>query len=140
MKVATVFLDTAALLALAHRRDGLHDQAMRIQQELTAARTPLITSDWVLTEFLGGAAKPELRGAAVAAIERIRASPRARIVEATREQWLRAYEFFRQRSDKEWSLVDCSSMLLCHDHAITRVFTSDHHFAQAGYEVLLKQG
>jgi len=38
-----------------------------------------------------------------------------------------------KRPDKEWSLVDCSSMVVMARRGIAEAFTSDHHFEQAGF-------
>ena len=133
-----VFLDTAGLIALRHARDALHEQARVIERELTARRTPLVTSDWVLAEFLGGASSVAARSAASALVRQLRASRRAMVIEASREGWDRAFDLYASRPDKEWSLVDCASMLACREGGIERVFTSDHHFEQAGFAILLK--
>lgn len=137
MVSSTVFLDTSALLAILHLRDSLHDRAMAVHRRLTQERTEIVTTEWVLTELLGGAARAPLRTAAITAVERLRASPRAKIIAATHEGWQAAFDRFAARPDKEWSLVDCSSMVTCEQLGISRVFTSDHHFAQAGFDMLL---
>lgn len=137
MQSTTVFLDTSALLAILHLRDSLHIRAMEIYRRLSDERTEVVTSEWVLTELLGGAARPPLRGAAISAIERLRTSPRGKVIAASHEGWQAAFDRFASRKDKEWSLVDCSSMVICEQLGISRVFTSDHHFLQAGFDALL---
>jgi predicted nucleic acid-binding protein len=47
-------------------------------------------------------------------------------------------ELFKKRADKDWSLVDCISMLIAQERRITDIFTTDHHFEQAGFNILLK--
>jgi hypothetical protein len=39
--------------------------------------------------------------------------------------------------DKDWSLTDCMSISLANQLNIRQIFTSDHHFTQAGFEILL---
>ena len=41
--------------------------------------------------------------------------------------------------DKEWGLVDCTSIIVARDMGITEIFTTDHHFEQAGFTILLKK-
>jgi predicted nucleic acid-binding protein len=41
------------------------------------------------------------------------------------------------RQDKDWSLTDCISFVVMRDRGITKVFTTDHHFEQAGFKKLL---
>jgi predicted nucleic acid-binding protein len=132
-----VFLDTVALLALANRDDALRARAVEVRDALTRSGTPLVTSDWIFAEFLGHATRGTMRQAGIAAVDRLSASPRTTVVHASREGWSAAMDIFRQRPDKEWSLVDCTSILICRARGIRRVFTHDRHFTQAGFEILL---
>lgn len=132
-----VFVDTVALLALANRRDALHGKAVQILNQLAAESAELIVSDWIFTEFLGGAAGQALRGAAVRIIARLRQSPHVRVLPATHADWREAFNLFRELTDKEWSLVDCASILFCRQEGVMEVFTHDHHFVQAGFRILL---
>ena len=45
---------------------------------------------------------------------------------------------FAARPDKEWSLTDCISFVAMNERDITDALTSDHHFEQAGFRILLK--
>lgn len=134
-----VFIDSSAMLAMISRTDVLHPTATALNRQFLAAGTPLVTSDWVLAEFLCVAARPMLRTGATKTIALLKSTPRATIVEATRSEWERAFDFFERYSDKAWSFVDCSSMLICQDRGIRRVFTYDHHFRQFGLEALLRR-
>jgi uncharacterized protein len=49
-----------------------------------------------------------------------------------------ARELFSARPDKEWSLTDCISFVAMNERNITDAPTSDHHFEQAGFRILLK--
>jgi predicted nucleic acid-binding protein len=49
-----------------------------------------------------------------------------------------ARTFFSVRPDKEWSLTDCISFVVMNERGITDALTSDHHFEQAGFQILLK--
>lgn len=137
MPANQVFLDTSALLALVNRDDAIHVTAAAVEADLTNQRIPLVTSDWVLLEFLNGASGLSLRAAAARLTDRLRTSARVALIPATREAWDAALTLYRDRPDKEWSFVDCSSILICEEQGIRRVFTHDRHFAQAGLEVLL---
>lgn len=44
---------------------------------------------------------------------------------------------YSQRLDKDWGLTDCTSFVVLNQERITQVFTSDHHFEQAGFSNLL---
>jgi predicted nucleic acid-binding protein len=52
--------------------------------------------------------------------------------------WQAAFDLYRSRRDKDWSFIDCTSILLCQSRRINRIFTHDHHFKQAGFDTLLR--
>jgi predicted nucleic acid-binding protein len=133
-----VFVDTSALAALVDRSDALHQQARIVEREILVSKRRLVTSEAVLTEFLGFAARPPVRDGALRMIDALAASPAVRVVAATHRGFTEALELYRARPDKEWSLVDCSSILICRARRISRVFTHDRHFEQAGFEAMLR--
>jgi uncharacterized protein len=54
------------------------------------------------------------------------------------KNWLIATtEFYRKRKDKQWSGMDCFSILVMETKGITDVLTTDKHFQQAGFNVLM---
>ena len=140
MPVNEVFLDTWALLAIVNRADAFHQTALELNKKLSVGRTLLVTSDWVLTEFLSSASRPPVRTGATEFVSALRSSTRITVIEATRNDWERVFAFFASHSDKAWSFVDCSSMLLCRDRNIRGVFTAHRHFEQFGLEILVKHG
>jgi predicted nucleic acid-binding protein len=133
-----VFVDTTCLIALLRKRDALHAIAIRVMDEMAREGVTLVTSDWVLAEFLGGASDPALRGAAAKMVHRLNAESASIVIEASRSTFRFALSLYESRPDKEWSLVDCASMLLCKERDIQRMLTHDHHFAQAGFVALLR--
>ena len=46
-------------------------------------------------------------------------------------------ERFEDRQDKGYSLTDCMSMVLMETEEIQEVLTSDKHFRQAGFTILM---
>ena len=132
-----VFLDTSGLLALVNERDSLHNRAVPVLAELRSEAAPIVTSDWVLVELLSGASARALRTRAAEWCRSLVGSPDVEVVSADREGFLSALDLFESRPDKDWSLVDCSSILICKQRGIRRVFTHDRHFRQAGMQVLL---
>ena len=133
----SVFVDTHAFVALVNADDRHHDVAARILGELTDESIAVFTSDWVLAEFLSVCSKRPLRAAAGRVTSDVRGSSLTTVIEASRETWDRAFALFRSRRDKEWSLVDRTSMVLCGEYGIRRVLTHDSHFSQAGLEVMI---
>jgi len=133
-----VFLDTSALLAIVNRFDSLHSAALSWNTRLAQSKTRLVSSEWVLAEFLGGACREPLRAGATKLVADLRGSSRLLIEEATHTGWKEAFDFYVQYHDKQWSLVDCSSMLICRERGITRVFTHDKDFEQFGLTAMLR--
>lgn len=132
-----VFLDTHALLAAINADDEHHEKAVIALETLVEHRSRVFVSDWVLAEFLSGAAKLPLRSAAILTVADLKASRLTEIVPATRKTWDAAFALYRSRRDKSWSLVDCTSIVLCRSMRIRHVLTHDRHFVQAGLEILI---
>ena len=84
-----VFVDTSALHALIDSRDTWHSAAVLVSKSLRAQRRALLISDWVLTEFLGGAAKQPLRKLAVETVRRFRTVKYAEVMPASHDDWVR---------------------------------------------------
>ena len=54
--------------------------------------------------------------------------------EIYKEAW-RVYSIYL---DKEWSLTDCTSFEVMRARKIAEAFTTDKHFEQAGFDILMK--
>jgi len=48
-----------------------------------------------------------------------------------------AWTLLKARPDKEWSLVDATSIVIMRRRGMTEALTTDHHFSQAGFMRLL---
>ena len=135
-----VFWDTAAFVALGNRDDELHAAAIAASQELARAQARILTTDAVLTEVANTFSRTTLRPLAHQVIEAFQASVRVRVAQLVHVDaglWLRGWQFFLDRPDKNWSLTDCLSFLVMEDRKVRRAFTSDHHFVQAGFDKLM---
>jgi len=129
-----LFVDTWFLIARYDRLDGHHAVARAIEQRFGSAI--LFAHDAVLSEFLAYVAGygEYHRIEAVRFIRRF--MDRAVVLPADRELFLTAVDFFEDRRDKAYSLVDCMSMLVMKAHGIQHVLTNDHHFSQEGFTLL----
>ena len=135
-----VFVDTAGRLALLNARDGLHTLAVTVAGELQWRRVKLTTTEFVLIEVADAFATPLLRAVAVEFYRGLHQSntPYAvEIVPVDGELLSKAWALYGQRPDKFWGLMDCTSFIVMREQGITDAFTSDHHFAQAGFTCLL---
>jgi len=131
-------VDTAAFLALANRRDALRQQAKEVRDLIAREGRIVLTTEWVLAEFLNAMQRPPARTLAVQMVEQLRQSRRTKILPASTEGWQKGYDLYKSRPDKAWSLVDCISMRICQEWSIRDVFTSDRNFEQAGYVTLMR--
>ncbi len=68
----------------------------------------------------------------------ILSSRATRIVYLGEENFQKALELFYESRDKEWSFTDCASFTLMKLFNLTRAFTFDPHFRQAGFQTLPK--
>ncbi len=64
--------------------------------------------------------------------------PQLAVVPASHDLFDRGVDLFRRRHDKDWSMTDCISFALMEDEGMTQALTTDHHFEQAGFTILLK--
>ena len=52
--------------------------------------------------------------------------------------WNRSAATVTDRSDKNWSLVDCTSFVAMKQRRLRDALTADHHFEQAGFRALMR--
>jgi len=134
-----VFADTLYWYGLANPRDQWHHPAKQARAQLGDVR--LVTTEEVLVEFLAALSRggAYLRQAGVEMVQTVLADNTARVLPQTHLSFLRGLELYSRRPDKEYSLVDCTSMTAMRDEGITDVLTNDHHFTQEGFTVLIHQ-
>jgi hypothetical protein len=105
---------------------------------LTASPIIHVTSSLVLIELADGLSRIQYRPLALRIVDALQSSKRIKIVQSDASLETRGWQLFRNRSDKAWGMTDCVSMALMADLEIETAFTSDHHFEQAGFNILLK--
>jgi predicted nucleic acid-binding protein len=131
-----VFADTFYWLALARPRDVWHAATMSWSGQYTSTR--IVTTAEVLTEYLNALAKagPAARAYAVATVRTMRNDPKVDVLPQTQADFDAALARYEARPDKQYSLVDCRSILALRALGITEVLTNDHHFVQEGFSIL----
>lgn len=134
----SVFVDTAAWIALLITRDELHAQATDVMQNLREKNAKLVTSESVLTEFANALSPIKNRQKAVSFIDVLRSLPNIEIIYSNSELFDKSLKLYRERPDKVWSLTDCASFVIMNETRIKYAFTSDKHFEQAGFTKLLE--
>lgn len=133
----TVLVDTAAWIALVNTRDELHSRAEQTMADLRRQNVALITTEFVLLEVSNALCTSAWREKGVKLIDGLRSLADLQIVGADTTLLAEGWQLYRSRIDKEWSLTDCTSMIVMQKEHIDQVFTSDHHFEQAGFIKLL---
>ena len=135
-----VFADTAYWIALASSKDRWHDKALSLKSALSGIRR--ITTMEVLSEFLNAFCKqgPALRKMAVDMVREIQNDPDVEVVPQSSRSFHEGLVLYEKRLDKGYSLADCISMRVAKTRKIEHVLTSDKHFRQEGFTILLTDG
>jgi uncharacterized protein len=108
-----------------------------VSRQLTLAGCRFVTTAAVLLEVANTFSRAQFKAVRLRLIETARRSPHWQCLPVDRHLLDRGLALFRQRSDKDWSLTDCVSILVVTDLGIDQPFTTDHHFTQAGLKILL---
>src|SRR5512135_1572678 len=131
------FADTSYCLALLDPDDTSHAAARKASAALADT---ILSTDWVLAEVTDAMCRGHNRTKVVSFLRMLRRREDVVLMPASRELFHRGLQLFGDRSDKEWSLTDCISFAVMGERNLTEALTSDHHFEQAGFTILLKPG
>jgi predicted nucleic acid-binding protein len=131
-----IFADTSYWIGLVNPRDQIHQKVIKITQQLFSVR--LVTTEMVLGELLNSFSDSPFRRTVAGMVLKLRNDRNLRIVPQTSEQFESAVRRYRQAADRSWSLTDCASFQVMEAEQIQAALTHDQHFAQAGFEMLLR--
>lgn len=131
-----LFADSSYWIGLVNPRDQIHQKVVKITQQLSSVR--LVTTEMVLGELLNSFSDTPFRRAVAGMVLKLRNDRNVRIVPQTSEQFESALRRYKQAADKSWSLTDCASFQVMEAEQIQGALTHDQHFAQAGFETLLR--
>lgn len=132
------FLDTSYTIALAAPKDQYHQAVLEISEKIEAGSTSLVTTQAIILEIGNALAKLRYRNDAIVLITALEADPSVEIIPLTADLQIRAFRLFRERTDKEWGLIDCISFIVMRERQIIDALTTDEHFEQAGFKALLR--
>jgi hypothetical protein len=132
-----IFVDTSALIAIGNKRDTFHRQALQIREELKQTNRYFVTTNAVLLEFGNTFSSVTLKPIAIKLIEALKQSSKWNCIQIDEVILNKGFGLYKQVQDKEWGLVDCTSIIVAKDFKINEIFTTDHHFEQAGLTILL---
>jgi predicted nucleic acid-binding protein len=136
-----IFADTSGWAEYFIETCPKHRSAEQIIKRCRASsrRSRMVTTNYILMEFAALLISP-LRvhhAKRIEILDVIRNAPWVEIVHITPDLDELSWQLLNSRSDKDWSLVDCSSFVLMDALKIRDALTTDHHFVQAGFGMLL---
>lgn len=133
---AGLFVDTAGWVAMADAADPAHAACRASRDEWLEGGGVLVSSDYVLDETLTLLRMRLGHAAAARWWEQVEGSHRLRWEWVDPPRAERARGWFFRWADKDFSFTDCTSFVLMKELRLKRALTTDHHFRQAGFEVV----
>jgi hypothetical protein len=133
--MTAVFADTSYYLALFNEDDVCHEKAEQFSREQSI---PIVLTEFILLELGNAFCRGQARRRFVDLVADLRGDPLCRIVPVSEDLFEAGLRLYAERHDKEWSLTDCTSFAVMKKHRLTQALTTDRHFGQAGFKVLLR--
>ena len=133
-----VFVDSSGLYALADHSDSYHAQAEERVRKLIESGARLVLTDYIVDEACTLA---KVRAGSDAALRLLEIVERSRAIDMVWigvEHFEAAKALFRKHADHGYSFTDCASFVVMDKLRIRDALTSDHHFVEAGFRILLK--
>lgn len=131
------FLDTSFVIALLNPSDQYHTIAKEIEREFDE-NDHFVYTDAIVFESLNSLCKTYSRQIVWMFFETLTSSNKGKLLHTSPELFQESFILYKERSDKEWGLVDCLSFLVMQKEQIFVALTSDSHFEQAGFTALLR--
>ena len=131
----SIFIDSSYILALVNTHDEFHKIAKRLANEIN---TKLVTTEAILVEIGNALSRLQWRELSIATLNDLRNDESVKVIPISPELFTKALKLYSSRLDKEWGMTDCISFVVMKDRKLTDALTTDHHFEQAGFKVLLR--
>ena len=128
-----VFVDTGAWVALAEKRDPLHERATEQWQRIGRAGARVFTSAPVVIETFTFLDRKGSRELAQRWRASLRTVPHFAILGVLPTELADAFAYFDQKRFHKLSLVDATSFVLMTRNKIRVAFAFDTHFSLAGF-------
>jgi hypothetical protein len=130
-----VFADTSFYVAFVNPRDAMHAAAMDFVRRFCGKS---VTTEYVLVEVGNWLARSGDRKVFLDLLRDLQADANTQVLAGNHALFEAGLSLYARRSDKNWSMTDCISFAVMQRLRLTDALTADHHFAQAGFKVLLK--
>ena len=136
----SLFVDTSGWANYLIKTEPFYAEATKLLQQCFHNKVELVTSNYVMAELSALLYSPlrVTKSQQIMIFDVIKTASWVKVIHIDQATEQRAYQLWKSRPDKNWSLVDCTSFVLMEDEGITKSLTSDHHFEQAGFVQLLK--
>ncbi|MBS4027170.1 MAG: type II toxin-antitoxin system VapC family toxin [Ignavibacteriales bacterium] len=133
-----IFADTVYWVALFNPKDALHRTALTSMSE--HSDSIIVTTEAVLSEVLNQFSSYGVlwRTTVASEIENLFAQERIIIHSTSHNLFVQSLMLYKSRPDKNYSHVDCISMVVMKNENISEVLSSDRHFEQEGFTLLLR--
>jgi uncharacterized protein len=133
----TVFSDTSYYLALINAADQHHPIAC---EWTSGFKGKSITTAWVIAELANAMSQVVNRPFFLSLLRDLQSDSRLTIIPPSKPLFDRGLELYSRRPDKDWSLTDCMSFSVMEEFGLRDAAAFDHHFTQAGYDLVTPDG
>lgn len=130
-----MLLDTSGLFCFFDEKDFRHSEASAFVETADIR----LTTSYVLAEFVPLCQTRSLnRKRTLDFVETLIKNPLIEIVWVDENLHHQGFTLLRNRIDKNYSLCDAVSFIIMRERGINEALTTDKHFAQEGFNKLLK--
>ncbi|MYA35036.1 MAG: type II toxin-antitoxin system VapC family toxin [Gammaproteobacteria bacterium] len=132
-----IFVDTGGFYAMLVPRDRMHRRAREFMAQAIQERRRFVTTDHVLDEcatLLRTRGHDRFTADLFESVENSRA---IRIEWTTSDRFHQTRAFFLRHADKAWSFTDCLSFVVMRALGLREALSTDNHFRQAGFMLIL---
>jgi uncharacterized protein len=132
--MSPVFLDTVGIIASIDDTDQWHQAADVVYRQLLRSKRKLLTTSVVMLECGNAASRRIYRKDIVQLTRSLEAT--GLLIEPTGKEFWDAWDEYEEFSQHGPSIIDCISFQVMRRRGLTDVFSSDRHFATAGFTLL----
>lgn len=135
-----IFVDTSGWGNSVDTLQEFHQTAAAVYATAKQNGSRLVTTNYVIAELVALLSSPLRlpRRKSIDFIEGIKSSSLVDVIHVDEDLDSTAWNLLKNRIDKNWSLVDCTSFVMMQENRVLEALTTDHHFEQAGFVRLLK--
>lgn len=133
--MSEVFADTYFYIALVSIKDRFHSLA---RQFASSDTLHLVTTEYVLIEIANFFSRAHLKSVFLDIHSDVQGDAKTRVIPASADLLQKGIALYANRTDHDWSLTDCLTFTVMSERSIDTALTADHHFVQAGYQILLR--